>query len=179
MKGAENIGCVFPKLTGESGRVSLTQPDVQGIPSTKTCSRKSEGDLAAEHEAKARSGSLWLPGDDIAQKATGTRPDTDRDAGKPACPQRSPGRGAPPHPASWFSAAAAAAHRQPCQGTGLLICLLSGRAPRRPLLAHRLPEVPPAAEDGRLQAAPVAVVRLRGDASAAWLASRHGRRRRT
>lgn len=55
MKGAENTGCVFPKLTGESGRVSLTQPDVQGIPSTKTCSRKSEGDLAAEHEVKARS----------------------------------------------------------------------------------------------------------------------------
>lgn len=53
MKGAENTGCFFPKLTRKYGMVSLTQPDVQGIPGTETCSRKSEGDLAAEHEVKA------------------------------------------------------------------------------------------------------------------------------
>lgn len=68
------------------------------------------------------------------------------------------------------------AHRQPHQDTGLLPRLLVGGRPRRPLLAHRLPERSPAAEDGRLQAAPVAGGRRRGASPAGQLASRHGRR---
>lgn len=68
------------------------------------------------------------------------------------------------------------AHRQPPQRAGVLLRLLLGDRPRRPLFAHRMPEGPPAAQDGGLQAAPVAGGR-RG-AGSSGLASSHGRCRR-
>lgn len=104
-------------------------------------------------------------------------PGRQRGAGRAQAPGGLDGAPLPP----WGPRGPPHAHRQPRQGAGplLLLLLLAGGAGRRAVLAHRLPEAPPAAEDGRLQAAPVAVGRLRGAAPAASLASRHGRRRRS
>ena len=95
-------------------------------------------------------------------------------------PQRTPEAAqasAPPGPALGPPRPATDAHRQPRQRIALLVRLLRRGPWSRPLLPHRLPEAPPAAEDGSLQATPVAVMRLRRTASAASLASRHCRRR--